>query len=70
MSKKLVVCVRSVEKAEYHIKESDLIPENDEEKAMTKEDLFLHKLSLYDFDAKHAWYEEHAVEAIVVDSDE
>ena len=31
MSKKLVVCVRSVEKAEYHIKESDLIPENDEE---------------------------------------
>ena len=32
MSKKLVVCVRSVEKAEYHIKESDLIPENDEEK--------------------------------------
>ena len=37
---------------------------------MTKEDLFLHKLSLYDFDAKHAWYEEHAVEAIVEDSDE
>ena len=54
--------------AEYHIEESDLIPENDEEKAMTKEDLFLHKIR--NFDAKNAWYEEHGVEDIEEDDDE
>ena len=54
MSKKLVVCVRSVEKAEYHIKESDLTPKNDEEKAMTKEDLEIIK-KFQKVIAKHGW---------------